>query len=343
MVRYLVCVFVCCCIGLRLSISETFGADRYRADVKSDRVDIFDSGKLITTYHFRSGSKPILWPLMGPDSMRFSREYPMVADSKDEKHDHPHHRSMWMTFGEVNQYDLWAEGKGKGTVCQVGIPVVVASADQLKLSTKHLWKGGKTDVSSVSEQPAAGCSDDEELLLECDVEYIFSGSHDQRMIDCRYNLVAKKDIHFGDTKEGMFAIRVPEAMCADKRGGQSLTSECRTNKESWGFPARWVYYSGKVTADQPKTYGIAILIHPSSYNPTGRWHVRDYGLFAHNPFGVKDFPKMENPPRTDRLGGHDLKVGCSMEFVYRVVLHRDSLNTDQGEKLWQEFAAVKNK
>jgi hypothetical protein len=32
-----------------------------------------------------------------------------------------------------------------------------------------------------------------------------------------------------------------------------------------------------------------------------------------------------------------------MEFVYRVVLHRDSLNTDQGEKLWQEFAAVKNK
>ena len=326
-----------------MGVPEAVGADRYRADVKPDRVDVFDSYKLVTTYHFRSGSKPILWPLMGPDGMRFSREYPMVADSKDEKHDHPHHRSMWMTFGEVNQYDLWAEGKGKGTVCQVGTPEVSVSSDRLKLTAKHLWKGGKADVSSVSEQTTAGCSADEELLLECDAVFSFSGTHEQRVIDCRYKLMAKKDIHFGDTKEGMFAIRVPEAMCADKRGGQILTSEGRTNKESWGFPARWVDYSGKVTADQPQAYGIAILIHPTSYNATGRWHVRDYGLFAHNPFGLKDFPKMENPPVSDRLGGHDLKAGSSIDFVYRVILHRNSLNADQGEKLWQEFTAVKDK
>jgi hypothetical protein len=328
---------------LELSISQTVGADRFRADVKSDRVDIFDADKLVTTYHFRSGSKPILWPLMGPDGMRFSREYPMVADSKDEKHDHPHHRSMWMTFGEINQYDLWAEGKGKGTVCQVGTPEISIFSDSLKLSAKHLWKGGKADVSSVSNELGAGCDGDAEPLLECDAIFTFGGSHERRTIDCRYKLVAKKDIHFGDTKEGMFAIRVPEAMCADKRGGQILTSEGRTNKDSWGFPARWVDYSGKVNVEQSQTYGIAILIHPTSYNAAGRWHVRDYGLFAHNPFGVKDFPKMEKPPASDRLGGHDLKAGASMEFYYRVILHRNSLSADQGEKLWQEFSVVKDK
>ncbi|MCU0721646.1 MAG: PmoA family protein [Pirellula sp.] len=314
-------------------------ADRFRAEQKVDRVDVYDSDRLVTTYHYRSGSKPILWPLMGPDGMRFSREYPMVADSKDEKHDHPHHRSLWMTFGEVNQYDLWAEGKGKGTVCQVGTPTISVSKDGLKLSAKHLWKGGKADVSSVAEPLAAGCTDSEELLLECDAEFNFSGTHEERVIDCRYKLVAKKDIHFGDTKEGMFAIRVPEAMCADKRGGQILTSEGRTNKEAWGYPARWVDYSGKVLADKSETYGIAILIHPTSYNATGRWHVRDYGLFAHNPFGFKDFPKMDTPPAGDRLGGHDLKAGDVMNFYYRVVLHRNSLSAEQGDKLWNAFTS----
>lgn len=343
MVRYLVCLLGFCVIGFELGLPQAVGADRFRADVKSDRVDVFDSDKLVTTYHFRSGSKPILWPLMGPDGLRFSREYPMVLDSKDEKHDHPHHRSMWMTFGEVNQYDLWAEGKGKGTVCHVGPPEISVTSDRLNLSVKQLWKGGKADVSSVSEKSTAGCSSDEELLLECDAVFTFSGTHEQRVIDCRYKLIAQKDIHFGDTKEGMFAIRVPEAMCADKRGGQILTSERRMNKESWGFPARWVDYSGKVTVDQPQTYGIAILIHPTSYNATGRWHVRDYGLFAHNPFGLKDFPKMENSPSSDRLGGHDLKAGNSIDFFYRVILHRSSLNADQGDKLWQEFTAIKAK
>ena len=339
--------FVACLVGffaieLPLTGSRAaFGADRYRAETKSDRIDIFDADKLVTTYHFRSGSKPILWPLMGPDAIRFSREYPMVADSKDEKHDHPHHRSMWMTFGEVNQFDLWAEGKGKGTVCQVGIPEVTISADRLRLSAKHLWKGGKADVTSVSDQPNAGCSDSEELLLECDAEFSFSGSHDERVIDCRYKLIAKKDIHFGDTKEGMFAIRVPEAIPADKRGGQILTSEGRTNKEAWGYPARWVDYFGKIATDKPQTYGIAILIHPTSYNAAGRWHVRDYGLFAHNPFGMKDFPKMEKPPASDKLGGHNLKAGSSIDFLYRVVLHRNGLNAEQGDKLWQDFAAMK--
>jgi hypothetical protein len=333
--------------GLALSLvllflaSDLQAQQRYRVSQLENKISIFDSDKLVTTYHYRSGTKPILWPLMGPDEMRFSREYPMVSDSKDEEHDHPHHRSLWMTFGEVNEFDTWAEGKDRGTVCQIGVPTVAVDNSRVVLSAKHVWKGGTKGVSTVSDNLSTGCSEAESTLLHCDAEYTFHGTHEERIIDCRYTMTAARDIHFGDTKEGMFAIRVPEPMRADKRGGSILTSEGRKNGDAWGYPARWVDYSGKVVASNPKTYGISILIHPSSYNAQGRWHVRTYGLFAHNPIGVKDFPKMDKPPAGEHAGGHKLKSGEKMNLYYRVILHRDAYSADQGNQRWETFAASK--
>ena len=40
--------------------------------------------------------------------------------------------------------------------------------------------------------------------------------------------------------------------------------------------------------------GIAILNHPASFRYPTYWHVRDYGLFAANPFGLHDFKWGEN-------------------------------------------------
>jgi hypothetical protein len=303
---------------------------RFRAETKGDSVAVFDQGKHVTTYHFRSGSRPILWPLIGPDDRKFSRDYPMIKDSPNEDHDHPHHRSLWMNFGEINEFDLWAEGKGKGTVCHVDQPVITATADSLEIRAKHLWKAGKADRSSVAEAIASGCDEETATLAECDAVYV---------IDCHYQLRPVRDLHFGDTKEGMFAIRVPEAMRADKQGGRILTSEGRTNADAWGFPARWVDYSGKVAKDDSQEYGIAILVHPSSYNAAGRWHVRTYGLFAHNPIGVKDFPKIADA--TDRPGGHHFKSGELVRFSYRVVLHRQSLSREQGDMEWSDWSQTK--
>jgi hypothetical protein len=310
---------------------------QYRTVSNEASIDIFDGQKLVTTYHYRSGSKPILWPLMGPDDMRFSREYPMVADSKDEDHDHPHHRSIWMTFGEVNEFDLWAEGKGKGTVCQVGKPEVTADKNKVTLKANHLWKGGVPDVSSVSSKTDAGCDNSAKTLAECQATYVIHGTSEERVLDFTYDLKATVDLHFGDTKEGMFAIRVPEPMRADKRGGKILTSEGRINGDAWGFPARWVDYSGRIIASQDKNYGIAILIHPKSYNANGRWHVRTYGLFAHNPIGVKDFPKYDGTPG-EKAGGHHLNAGQSMKLAYRVILHRDAFDAEAGNKRWEAYA-----
>ena len=47
-----------------------------------------------------------------------------------------------------------------------------------------------------------------------------------------------------------------------------------------------------------KPVAILIFDHPSSYNHPPRWHARGYGLFAVNPFGLKDFE-----PASTETGG----------------------------------------
>jgi hypothetical protein len=69
-------------------------------------------GQLFTEYVTLSESKPILYPILGTGQRRMTRDYPMVMDSKNEKHDHIHHRSLWFTHMEVNGWNFWAE---KGT------------------------------------------------------------------------------------------------------------------------------------------------------------------------------------------------------------------------------------
>ena len=308
---------------------------------KNDRsIDIYHDGELVTTYHYRSGSKPILWPLIGPDGMKFSRDYPMVPDSKDEEHDHPHHRSIWMTFGEINEHDLWAEGIGKGVICQIGEPEIKFSKDQLALITKQEWKEGLKDISSVSTKLTDGCTETSPSLATCDATFTIHGTKEERAMDFLYTVTATQDLHFGDTKEGMFAIRVPEAMRADKAGGHILSSEGRKDGDTWGHPARWVDYSGRVEKKLDKTYGIAILVHPESFQANGRWHVRTYGLFAHNPFGIKDFPKLEIPNQPVE-GGYHLPQGQSLRFAYRVILHRGAWTKEEADERFSQFAKIK--
>jgi hypothetical protein len=309
----------------------------FRAQKESDRVDLFQGDRLITSYVFKSNTKPILWPIMGPDQTRMSREYPMVPDSKQEAHDHPHHRSLWMTFGDVNKVDFWAEGKGHGDVVHKEVMAIQQSGKSASVQAKHIWQTVASD---------AGPS---KPILQEICKYTVAGTPDERIIDCEYILqhapdAAKEPIQFGDTKEGMFAIRVPESMKLKDSSkqvanpsGQILNSKGDRDGATWGKSADWVEYNGKATAGAEKDHGIAILIHPKSFNHAGYWHVRDYGLFAHNPIGVKDFLSV-NPNASQKEGGFSLKPGDSMHLKYRVILHRGRWTQSDAQARYETFA-----
>ena len=72
--------------------------------------------------------------------------------------------------------------------------------------------------------------------------------------------------------------------------------------------------TGPADEDDDEVVGIAILNHPASFHFPTRWHVRDYGLFAANPFGRKEFPGGGE-------GGYTLASGKELPLRYRMILH----------------------
>ncbi|MCA9196793.1 MAG: PmoA family protein, partial [Planctomycetales bacterium] len=158
-----------------------------------------------------------------------------------------------------------------------------------------------------------------------------------RMIDWDHTYHASEGaLKFGDTKEGMMAIRTHSNLrLKNGRGvttanGQAVNSTGDSGPGIWGKPAKWVDYSGKI---DDKLVGIAIFDAPTNHGHPSHWHARDYGLVAANPFGLHDF-----------VGeGHDgtltLPAGESLHFHYRFVFHKGNAEDAKIAELYEAFAA----
>lgn len=263
-------------------------------------------GKPFTEYLTRSGSKPVLYPIVGPTGGHLTRGWPMAPLADSEKDDHLHHRSLWFTQEGVNGVNFWLEPpEGKPLSGNAGEIVhrefVRADTDGNVgfIQTRNDWHDAKGNK-----------------ICEDETTYRFTAEEDLRTIDFHIDLRASEDdLHIEDTKEGTFAVRVAGAMSVDsKQGGRIVNSRRQENAGAWGMPAEWVDYQGPVDGE---TVGIAILSHPSNFRPVPRWHVRTYGLFAVNPFGEKDFPPVEGV----KQGSITIPKGETLTLRYRVLLH----------------------
>ena len=261
-------------------------------------VEVALDGKPFATYVFKSGVKPILWPVIGPTGKEMTRAWPMREGNPDEKTDHPHQRSFWFTHGNVNGVDFWAE----------------TAKVQGKIEHKELVKaeGGRV-ATIVTRNDWIG--PDGQTILHDKRMLRFGGDADNRWIDFDIDITAAAPVvTFGDTKEGSFGLRIAETMRTDRKlGGKIITSEGLSDADAWGKPAAWVDYHGPVEGE---TLGIAIFNHPSSFRFPSHWHVRTYGLFAANPWGLADFTGGKE------RGEHSLKKGESLTLRYRVLFHR---------------------
>jgi hypothetical protein len=123
----------------------------------------------------------------------------------------------------------------------------------------------------------------------------------------------------------------------DKSRGDGRIVNARGERDdaAWGKRAEWCDYSGPVAG---RTYGVAILDHPSNPRYPTWWHVRDYGLFAANPFGVHDFEK-----RSKGTGDLVVPPGNPVTFRYRVLLHRGDAASARVEAHHAAFVAGKEK
>lgn len=73
-----------------------------------DRVRVEINGQLFTEYRHSGAAHVYFYPLIGPGGAKMTRAWPM-EDVPGEEHDHPHHRSLWYSHGDVNGVDFWSE------------------------------------------------------------------------------------------------------------------------------------------------------------------------------------------------------------------------------------------
>jgi hypothetical protein len=262
-------------------------------------IDFRLNQEIIAAYVYKGAPKPYIYPLLGPNGKPITRHFPMKA-VPGETTDHPHHRSLWFTHGEVNGIDFWSEGNNRGRILYRQFEAIEGGMVLARVRAINDWMGpdGKKVCEDVTEFRIYNTAGGRVLEYEVEIR------------------ATEGDVLFGDTKEGTFGVRVACNMeVTRKTGGQIVNARGQRDTATWGKPAEWCDYTGQVEGD---VVGIAIFDHPSNLRHPTTWHVRDYGLFAVNPFGMHDF----NPGTPDGTGDYTLKRGQTRTFRYRLWLHR---------------------
>jgi hypothetical protein len=267
-----------------------------------DSIAVEISGRPFTTFYFGpSTPKPYLHPLLTASGQRLTRLYPMETTEPGSR-DHPHQRGLWITHGDVNGVDFWAneteQRQGKqGLIVLREIRDVQDGPEKGVIWAVFEWRDPAGQV----------------LLIE-DRTMFFSGDGPVRTIDFDVTLHAVPQVVFGDTKEGFFALRLRDELSELAGTGKMTNAAGQTGMALiWGHRSPWVDYSGTLDG---RAVGIAIFDHPANSTYPTWWHARDYGLFAANPFGDRDFTGDKT-----KDGSLTLAPGQSVRFRYQLFIH----------------------
>jgi len=269
-------------------------------------------------------TKPVLYPLVTPSGIVVTRGWPFEK-IEGEKRDHPHHIGLYFTYDEINGNNFWNNSKNPlPAIEHLRAELTTDAAGRPALETHSKWIG-KGDVPLLAEKRVTS----------------FSTGTDEYIIDIDIELTALAEkVTFGDTKEGMFAVRLAQWLTEStdskyQRGTGSYLSSNGDEKESgvWGKRAKWVRIQGQKDG---KTVGIAILNHPSSTNYPTYWHARGYGAFSANPLGQYAFQRsrrVENP----KPFGLTLEQGQTAGFKFRVVIYDGPRTKEQLDEAFAEY------
>jgi hypothetical protein len=295
---------------------------------EADVVHVAIDGKPFTDFVLRGGNamKPYLHPLRSATGKVVTRHFPMEK-VEGEPTDHPHQRGLWFAHERVNGFDFWNNEADYKSPIRGRIVV--------------------TKISEVQNGPTVGSfkadlewTDPEgrKLLSEAR-KTTFRKTPTLRIIDLDITLTAAGEVTFGDSKDGAFGIRLAAALEEPEGGppksgntipgtGTILNAEGETSKTVWGKPSNWIDYSGEVDGEK---VGVTVFDH-SENSRRARWHVRNYGLLAANPFGLKVFTGDKTQD-----GSLVLKAGESLRLRYRVVIHPGDAKAAGIGQLWDEY------
>lgn len=280
------------------------GGSGVRVDDRGTFLEVTLDGALWCRYHYAAHPvRSFLHPVMGPYGLPMTRAWPL-AGIPGETTDHVHHRSFWVAHGLVNGVDFWSEADGHGFQVHGGFEELRSGPAFGRVVQRVSWRAAAA--------PA--------LLEERRTLTFWNTPAAARLLDLTVSLhAAHGAVTFGDTKEGgLCALRLRDDLTEPRGGIISNAYGALGEAETWGGRAPWVDYSGSATdpAGVARNVGVAIFDHPRNpFYPT-HWHVRGYGLFAANPFGLADYGSGYR-----RRGDWTLAAGERATFRYRVLWH----------------------
>lgn len=251
-----------------------------------DSVGIFLNGSRYTSYYFGTDiPKPYLGPFYGKKNEPITR-------CNYTGSEHPHHRSIWFSHGDINGTDTWNEPAGThGYILNKQITGIENGGVYTKFTAENLW----------THHDKSPIADDATTIT------VYNTPKNRRIIDVSLTLTANYgEITLGSTKEaGPVAVRMADNYTVPN-GGRIENSFGGVNEgEIWMRRAHWNDYYG--TGETGEIYGAAILDNPQNPGYPSYFHTRDYGLMAPNNF---------------HLGGPVIiPAGGSVTYRYRIAIH----------------------
>ena len=331
--------------GLFFNVKPDGDVKLVRQDEKN-KVDVLIDGKLFTSYHYPINiEKPFLFPVYSPDGSVITRGYPFEP-RKNERVDHPHHIGIWFNYGNINSLDFWNNSSEIPASKKDSYGHIVHQ----KIVKAISGKKGELEVTMIWED------NNGKAILNESTRYVFSGDKNTRTIDHISTLTAVDgQVVIGDSKEGMFAIRVDRAfempsneslIFTDDKGnpttvkaidnngvtGMYISSIGLKGDSVWGTRNEWVILSG---VKNNIKISMAIFDNPKNPGFPAYAHARGYGLFSLNNFGQNSYdPKLEKR-------SYKLEKGQSVTLYHRFYVQSGSdLTPEEANKIFEEFKAA---
>ncbi len=279
-----------------------------------------------TSYHYSEDyKKPFLWPVKAEGGVHITRDFPMDVESTPRSaRDHPHHKSLWTAYGEVNGVDLWGEGGNSG-VQKSGEPTWGSGDAYGWIAVANIWQD----------------KDGNPIITEAREYRFYATPEKARMLDARITFTADYgEVIFTDTKEGgIMAVR----MAPEISGARAVITNAHGDQgeaRCWGKPSPWCDYSGEIA--EVGWRGLAIFDHPANLRHPTSWHVRGYGLMGANCFGwsyfsEKDYNKGLFPAER---GDYTFAAGDSLTFNYRVYVHSGDVEAAAVADRYADYATA---
>jgi len=261
-------------------------------------VDIMIGEELFSSYHYgKHVVRPFLNPVISVNGKSVLR--PPVPEGNPEKLDHIHHRGIWVAHGDINGVDNWSESDGHGWTVHQEFLELTGGPVFGRFHAKSFW---------TNHQKMKIC--EEERIIT-----VYNMPASARIIDHVVILRATEgELIFRDTKEsGLLSIRVMPSMQADKQGTLENAYGGVNGIECWGKRAQWCDYWGPV---DDVTVGIAVFDQPTNLRYPTWWHIRDYGLFSANFFGLSEFTGDKKISGTYILPAYQ-----ELKLFYRIYVH----------------------